>query len=191
MPRIRCELCKKGVSTVLNPIPFLIFDKKQSVLYKLLIWNKYGILGRTGRDERIYVRERPDVEIYGMQADFIIACPSLLFSASTLGNDQNSNESATRTASSGPWSGLKVLSTDPVSKDSFNTQHDFVIPITGSETTTYLYVGDRYSQHHGRGIGRNIFLPLVWEEGVPKLKWYSAWKIDTSTGSYEPKQQWQ
>lgn len=30
---------KKGVSTVLNPIPFLIFDKKQSILYKLLIMN--------------------------------------------------------------------------------------------------------------------------------------------------------
>ena len=111
------------------------------------------------------------------------------FSSGLEGWNSTQTKYATATSLSGPWSGLKVLPADPVSKDSFNTQHDFVIPITGSETTTYLYVGDRYSQHHGRGIGRNIFLPLVWEEGVPKLKWYSAWKIDTSTGSYEPKQQ--
>jgi hypothetical protein len=39
-------------------------------------------------------------------------------------------------------------------------------------------VGDRYSQHHGKGTGRNIFLPLVWEDDLPKLKWYDSWKID-------------
>jgi len=31
-----------------------------------------------------------------------------------------------------PWSELKVLPTDPASRDAFNTQHDFVIPVTGS-----------------------------------------------------------
>jgi hypothetical protein len=51
----------------------------------------------------------------------------------------------------GPWSELKVLRPDPPSLDSFNTQHDVVIPVTGSETTTYLYAGDRYSQWTRRG----------------------------------------
>jgi hypothetical protein len=46
-------------------------------------------------------------------------------------------------------------------------------------------VGDRYSQHHGKGTGRNIFLPLVWEDGIPKLKWYESWKIDVDTGQYK------
>ena len=64
------------------------------------------------------------------------------------------------------------------------TQHDFVIPVTGSAGTTYLYVGDRYSQHHGKGTGRNIFLPLIWEDGIPKLKWYESWKIDVAKGRY-------
>jgi hypothetical protein len=48
-----------------------------------------------------------------------------------------------------------------------------------------VYVGDRYSQHHGQGAGRNIFLPLAWEAGVPKLKWCSDWRIDTKSGDWE------
>jgi len=95
---------------------------------------------------------------------------------------------ATAPALSGPWSELKVLSTEPVSIDSFNTQHDFIIPIVGSEATTYVYVGDRYSQHHGHGIGRNIFLPLIWENEVPKLRWFSAWGIDLFKGTYNESQ---
>jgi len=110
------------------------------------------------------------------------------FSSGLEGWNSTQTKYSTASSLSGPWSNLKVLPTEPFSSDSFNTQHDFVIPIIGSETATYLYVGDRYSQHHGHGIGKNIFLPLVWEERVPRLKWYSVWKIDVSTGRYEPKQ---
>jgi hypothetical protein len=92
----------------------------------------------------------------------------------------------TAPALSGPWSELKVLPTEPVSTDSFNTQHDFVITVTGSEMTTHVYVGDHYSQYHKRGIGRNVFLPLLWEKGVPKLKWYKSWRIDPVKGRWEP-----
>ena len=35
------------------------------------------------------------------------------------------------------------------------------------------------------GVGRNIFLPLLWEAGVPTLKWYSRWKIDVAGGRHE------
>jgi hypothetical protein len=45
-----------------------------------------------------------------------------------------------------------------------------------------MYVGDRYSQHHGKGVGRNVFLPLGWRDDEPILKWYKSWKIDTATG---------
>ena len=85
----------------------------------------------------------------------------------------------------GPWSSLKRLATEPDSPDSFNTQHDFVLPVVGSERTTYLYVGDRYSQYHGKGTGRNIFLPLVWEDSMPELRWYESWTIYIDTGQYE------
>jgi len=60
------------------------------------------------------------------------------------------------------------------------------IPVTGSKATTYLYVGDRYSQHTGKGAGRNIFLPLFWKDGVPILKGYRNWRIDVATGEHFP-----
>jgi hypothetical protein len=81
---------------------------------------------------------------------------------------------------------LKLLRTEPFSQDSFNTQHDFVLPVTGSESTTYVYVGDRYSQWTKRGPGRNIFLPLTWENGEPLLRWRQGWRLDVSTGQSWP-----
>lgn len=81
-------------------------------------------------------------------------------------------------------SDLKILRTDPPTNDSYNTQHDFVIPVVGSETTTYVYAGDRYSQWTRRGSGRNIFLPLVWENCEPQLRWYKDWKLDVQRGRF-------
>ena len=107
------------------------------------------------------------------------------FSSGLNGWSSTATMYATAASLAGPWSDLKRLATEPASPDSFNTQHDFVIPVTGTQTTTYVYVGDRYSQHHGRGVGRNIFLPLVWDRGVPTLQWCSQWRIDVETGRWE------
>ena len=84
----------------------------------------------------------------------------------------------------GPWTDLIPVPTEPESDDSFNNQHDFVVKVSGTEDTTYVYVGDRYSQHHGVGEGRNIFLPLIWKKGVPTLLWRENWKVDVSTGRH-------
>lgn len=45
-----------------------------------------------------------------------------------------------------------------------------------------MYVGDRYSQHHKRGVGRNIFLPVTFIDGQPLLRWVKDWRIDVATG---------
>lgn len=92
---------------------------------------------------------------------------------------------ATAKSLAGPWSPLKALPTDPSSSDSYNTQHDFVVPIVGSQATTWVYVGDRYSQWTGKGTGRNIFLPLLWKDGSPTLEWCRRWKIDVAAGTCE------
>ena len=122
----------------------------------------------------------------GREASHIIKIKGVYywFSSGLEGWNSSQTKYATSTSLSGPWSTLKVLPTEPVSHDSFNTQHDFVIPVVGNEATTYVYVGDRYSQHHGKGVGRNIFMPLIWEDGEPTLKWYKTWRIDTATGRH-------
>ena len=121
----------------------------------------------------------------GREASHIIKVNGIYYwlSSGLQGWNSTRTKYATSTSLSGPWSKLKVLRTDPLSNDSFNTQHDFIIPVIGSDTTTYIYVGDRYSQHHGKGVGRNIFLPIMWEDGRPILMWCETWRIDTLTGS--------
>jgi hypothetical protein len=106
------------------------------------------------------------------------------FSSGLVGWNSSATMYSTAGNLAGPWSDLKVLPTDPPSNDSYNTQHDFVFPVAGSKTTTYVYAGDRYSQWTRRGTGRNIFLPLEFQEGGPVLRWYREWTIDTTTGRY-------
>jgi hypothetical protein len=101
----------------------------------------------------------------------------------------------------GPWTKQKILKTYLELKSappawrwwwrptlSFNTQHDFVIPVTGSKDTTYVYVGDRYSQYHHYGVGRNIFLPLIWKNGEMRLIWRQKWQINTKTGQWQSRE---
>jgi hypothetical protein len=126
-------------------------------------------------DKSVYPRHHT-----GREASHIIKVNDVYywFSSGLQGWNSSQTKYATSTSLSGPWSELKVLLTDPTSNDSFNTQHDFVIPIVGTEATTYVYAGDRYSQHHGKGVGRNVFLPMCWEDGEPVLKWHKTWTID-------------
>jgi hypothetical protein len=106
------------------------------------------------------------------------------FSSALVGWKSSATMYATAKDLAGPWSDLKLLHTDPPNTDSYNTQHDFILPVAGSAATTYVYAGDRYSQWTGRGTGRNVFLPLVWDDGEPLLRWYDDWKIDVSTGRF-------
>ena len=101
-------------------------------------------------------------------------------------NSWNSTETQYTTAKTlgGPWAPLRVLATEPHTDDSFNTQHDFIITVKGSGKTSYIYAGDRYSQWTNSGTGRNIFLPLEFVKGEPKITWYNAWTIDVRSGQY-------
>jgi hypothetical protein len=70
------------------------------------------------------------------------------------------------------------------SDTSYNSQLDFIVPIQGSEGTTYMYCGDRWSNRTGKGPGRYVWLPLSWEGDVPTLNILKSWTIDTATGKW-------
>ncbi|MCY2954424.1 MAG: family 43 glycosylhydrolase [Planctomycetota bacterium] len=106
------------------------------------------------------------------------------FSSALVGWNSSATMYATAKDLAGPWSELKMLRTDPASNDSYDTQHDFIVPVVGREATTWVYVGDRYSQWTKRGTGRNVFLPLVWENEQPLLRWHKDWEIDVSRGMF-------
>jgi len=106
------------------------------------------------------------------------------FSSGLVGWNSSATMYATATNLAGPWSSLELLRTDPPSRDSFNTQHDFIFPVAGAEATTWVYAGDRYSQWTKVGTGRNVFLPLAWENDGPLLRWHNNWRIDVTTGRF-------
>jgi hypothetical protein len=106
------------------------------------------------------------------------------FSSGLVGWNSSATMYSTAPDLAGPWSDLKVLRTVPRSQDSYNTQHDFIFPVVGSQTTTYVYAGDRYSQWTGRDPGRNIFLPVEFLSGEPVLRWHKQWIINPTTGRW-------
>jgi hypothetical protein len=85
--------------------------------------------------------------------------------------------------------GWNLVGTTPTSTNSFNTQHDFVLPVQGSGDTSYLYAGDRWSQFDPRvqGVGRYGWYPLTFNAtGKPVIHGLQHWTVNVSTGAWQP-----
>ncbi|MCM3626271.1 hypothetical protein M3194_02670 [Paenibacillus glycanilyticus] len=100
-----------------------------------------------------------------------------------------SSDTAYRTAESmaGPWSERKPVVTSPSSADSFNTQHDFVLEVQGSQGTTYVYGGDRWSNYSGGDMSKGVYAwyPLSFAaDGTPTINGYANWTIDPLQGTW-------
>lgn len=92
------------------------------------------------------------------------------------------------------WSGLKEVNMGPIADAySFRTQHDFVLPVTGTNATTYIYCGDRWSLYgttdYNNVIGRQAWFPLTFDtNGNPTIEAPNFsddggdWYIDVTAG---------
>lgn len=117
----------------------------------------------------------------------------------SLCNGWKSSPTRYRTATSmaGPWTANAIVPTNPSSGDSFNTQHDFVLPITGTTDTTYVFFGDRWNNFRAStgaaDVGLYAWYPLSFgSTGVPTINApnYAAnggdWQLEVGDGSAEP-----
>lgn len=111
----------------------------------------------------------------------------------SLCNGWKSSETRYRTATSmaGPWTTNAIVPTNPASLNSFNTQHDFILPVTGASATMYIYCGDRWSNYTNDGVGRNAWYPLTFDNNdVPLINApdYSGnggdWYLDIIQGTW-------
>lgn len=87
----------------------------------------------------------------------------------------------------GPWSELKVIATTPSSTDSLNTQHDFIMEVQGSQGTTYIYCGDRWSNYAGGDMSKGVYawIPLSFTaDGTPIINGITSWSIDAAQGTW-------
>lgn len=71
----------------------------------------------------------------------------------------------------------------------FHSQSTFIIGIQGKKDA-YIYMGDRWRPKHPID-GRYVWLPILFEKGLPVLKWVDEWDLsifdDLSPTTEEPK----
>ncbi len=78
----------------------------------------------------------------------------------------------------GPWTPYKLLTGD----DTWNTyysQANYVLPIHGTEATTFIYCGDNWIARPMR----QVWLPLELDgKGDLRMRWADRWQVDLKTG---------
>ena len=84
----------------------------------------------------------------------------------------------------GPWTPFKKVTCEPDSKDSFTAQTDFLFEVRGTVGSFILWGSDRWSQRTKTGVGKNVWLPLHWNDEEPLLKWVPSWKVDVAAGTW-------
>ena len=86
--------------------------------------------------------------------------------------------------------GWTRVGTTPVSRaaNTFNTQHDFILSVTGTAGTTYVYAGDRWNNREPQvgGIGTYGWFPLVFDAstGAPTILGERTWSLDETAGTW-------
>jgi hypothetical protein len=93
----------------------------------------------------------------------------------------NDNVYATATSLSGPWSGFTDFA--PAGSNTYTSQTSFVLPVSGSAGTSYVYLGDRWNSG-ALNSSLPIWLPLTIIGSTATLGWHDSWTIDTATGSW-------
>ena len=104
-----------------------------------------------------------------------------LLTSGATGWDPNQAKYATATNLAGPWSGW----TDVGDATTFRTQSAYVLPIQGSATTSYLYLGDRWAGAWDRPVNESqyVWLPIGFPSATSmSLTNRSQITVDTATG---------
>jgi hypothetical protein len=95
--------------------------------------------------------------------------------------ERNDNDYYTATSLKGPWIKRGVFC--PAGSLTWNSQTTFVLPVEGSEDTTYMYMGDRWSYPKQASAATYVWQPLTIEGASISIPRYrEAWTINTSSG---------
>ncbi len=100
------------------------------------------------------------------------------------GWERNDNYYFTSTSLAGPWEKRGHFA--PEGKLTWNSQSTFVLPVSGSETTTYLFMGDRWAYPRQNSAATYVWQPLRFaaDGGISIPDYHPSWKIDARTGRW-------
>jgi hypothetical protein len=104
----------------------------------------------------------------------------LITSAAT-GWDSNQAKYGTATNIGGPWTPLQNLG----DSTTYDTQSNYVIPVMGSKTTTFIFSGDRW-QDPDLVSSKYIWFPIRVNGTSLTMDRNDQWQIDLTTGDWWP-----
>lgn len=149
-------------------------------------------------------RENYDLQIYRLTSDYtgiaaLVADPwhgghreapalfkrdgvYFMLTSGATGWSPNQQQYATATAIAGPWTAMANVG-DPTT---FGSQTAYVLPVQGTSTTSYLYMGDRWGNSFGGTVNdsRYVWLPLTFPTSTTmSMSWSPEITVDTATGT--------
>lgn len=102
-----------------------------------------------------------------------------LFGSDLTGWSTNDNKVATAPSPAGPWSEWEDFA--PAGSATYDSQTSVIVQVRGTETTSHVYVGDRWLKddlYHSAPV----WLPIQVGGGTARLEWRDAWTMDAVTG---------
>jgi hypothetical protein len=105
-----------------------------------------------------------------------------LLTSGTSGWNPNQAKYATASSISGPWSGW----TNVGDSTTYGSQPAYVLPITGTSGTSYLYMGDRWAGAWSGPVNdsRYVWLPITFPSSTSMaLNWYPTITVDAAAGT--------
>lgn len=98
-----------------------------------------------------------------------------LFASDCTGWDPNAARSAVADSVFGNWTELGNPCVGPDSAVTFFSQSTFVLPVKGKKNA-FIFMADRWKPDNAID-GRYIWLPVLFENGKPILKWKEKWNL--------------
>jgi hypothetical protein len=99
------------------------------------------------------------------------------------GWDFNDNRYFYSKTLAGPWTSGGNIATS--NTHTYESQVGFAVPVVGSTTTTFLYMGDRWSVNNF-AMSRIVLLPITVSGIKLSTGWNDQWNMDTQTGAWAP-----
>lgn len=91
------------------------------------------------------------------------------------GWDPNAARSFKASSIMGPWEDLGNPAKGSDADKTFHSQSTYVLPVHG-KNNAFIFMGDRWNPSHHID-GRYIWLPILWEEDKPVIRWQDQWDL--------------
>lgn len=100
-----------------------------------------------------------------------------MFSSDCTGWAPNPGRLSCATHIYGPWAelGNPCIGTEAQISTTFESQSTYVLPVAGKKNA-FIFIADRWRPADAID-GRYIWLPVLWENGKPTLRWFDEWDL--------------